>query len=175
MYAIEDALQNGYRVRIEEGQVIGLKGRPLTVKLRGTQRYPTIPMVTPNMPRRFYSVPVHKVVAYAIWGRAAFEDGIQVRHLNASTIDNRGHNLAKGTSSENQYDKPKEVRIRAAKKARAAQGSRPMNAKLNSGSVRQIRFLRRDGMSLQKIADRFGVSKSTAHNVCSRKLYGDVR
>ena len=166
LYAIEDALSSGYFVDSKRGKVIGLKGKPLTVKLRGSQRYPTVPLVTPNMPKRFYSVPVHKVVAFSLWGRAAFESGVHVRHLNGDTTDNRRTNLALGSPSDNENDKPKAVRVRSAKLARAAQAE-PVNKKLTPRQVSEMRRsvaygptgrVRRGQLTM--FAARFGVSKS---------------
>lgn len=136
--AIENALRNGYRVDYERGLIYGLKGAPLSIKLHGTQRYPTVPLVVVGMPRRYYVVPAHKVVAYAVWGRDAFMPGVQVRHGKFGVLDIRHSNLSLGTSSENQLDKPAAVRSRAARIARASQDGLN-NAKLNADQVRALR------------------------------------
>jgi len=179
--AIRDALANGYSVNTKMGIVTGLKGKPLAVKLRGSQNYPTISLVTPNMPRRFYVVPIHKVVAFAVWGKKAFAPGICVRHLNADTCDNRKVNLRLGTYSDNERDKPAKVKSAACKIARAAQPYRSFNAKLTDAQVRKIkselvfgkggRVKRGVG---KKLAARYHVCISTITNIAKGRHYADV-
>lgn len=167
MLAIEDALQHGYSVITETGEIIGLKGRALTIRLRGSQRYPTVSLVTPSMPKRAYAVPAHKVVAYVIWGRDAFKKGTAVRHREKPTTNIRSDNLLLGSHSDNEMDKPKEQRVRAAKIARAAQGYKPPNTILTEDQVRQIRSVptgstgRARWGELKRLAEEFGVSSST--------------
>jgi hypothetical protein len=173
LLAIKDALANGYRVDTERGLIIGLKGRPLTIACRGSQVYPSVPLVTPNMPRRFYSVPAHKVIAYAIWGDAAFAVGVEVRHLKSDRCDIRGSNLALGTSSQNQLDKAPEVRRRAAVLARRAQGPVALNRKLTFAEAEEIRRLVAVGGRGTRIqlARRFGVDSSTITRIVDRRIY----
>ncbi len=110
MHAIEYALANGYEVDVEEGLVYGLSGRALAIKIRGTQTHPTCSLRTAGLTKPFYAVPYHKVVAYAIWGRAAFAPGIHVRHLDGDVLNNRRANLALGTPKQNSQDIPPERR-----------------------------------------------------------------
>ena len=134
--AILNALRNGYRVDARRGIIYGLKGKPLSIKLHGTQRYPTVPLVVKNMARRYYAVPAHKVVAASVYGREAFEK--HVRHGKGGVLDIRIKNLKLGTPSENEMDKPAYVRSRSAKLARAAQPRRPANSIL---TISQIRWM----------------------------------
>lgn len=122
--AIENALANGYSVDPVNGLIVGLKGKPLAIRLHGTQRYPTVPLVVRGMEKRYYVVPAHKVMAFAIYGTAAFAKGIHVRHGAGGVLDIRASNLSLGSPSENESDKPDEVRSRVGKIARAAQGYR---------------------------------------------------
>ena len=173
--AIRDALTSGYRVILETGQIIGLKGEPLGIRLHGSQRYPSVSLVTPNMPNRFYAVPAHKVIAYAAWGDAAFESC--VRHLNDNTCDIRIVNLALGTHSENEHDKPSHVRQRSARAARAAQPVRSYNTKVTAKDVIAIRAetdkhrnhngrIRRG--VVKRLAEHYGVASSTISSIAHR-------
>ena len=178
--AIRDALSSGYTVIPETGQIIGLKGESLAIRLGGKQRYPTVSLVTPNMPKHFYAVPAHKVVAFAIWGERSFTKGIHVRHLNNNTCDNRKQNLALGTPSQNEQDKPKHVRVRVAKQARARQ-VRPANMKLTVEQVTEIRSNAVFGPTgrarrgyVTELANRFGVSKSAVSQALKGVTHGNI-
>ncbi len=59
-------------------------------------------------------VNVHRLVAYQKYGDKIFEKGIHVRHLDSDSINNLEDNIAIGTKSENELDKPPSVRMRAA-------------------------------------------------------------
>lgn len=133
--AIENALRNGYRVDPVAGRIYGLKGQPLTVKLCGQQRYPTVSLVVVGMPCRYYVVPAHKVVAFFLWGWQTFAKGVQVRHGDAGVLDIREVNLSLGTGSENQYDKSSAVRKAAAQAARTSQGARGPALRLQDEAI----------------------------------------
>jgi hypothetical protein len=59
-------------------------------------------------------VNIHRLVAYQKYGAEIFKKGIHVRHLDSDSTNNLEENIAIGTKSENELDKPKEVRMRAA-------------------------------------------------------------
>lgn len=130
---IIEAVDRGYHVS-DNGVLFGVKGK-LSVKLFGEQRYPTF---STNWGGFVYGIPVHLFAAYFFFGSTAFEKGIVVRHLDSDTLNFSKTNLKLGTHSENQLDKPKYVRVNAAKIARASQGKRPLNAKLTDDQVVEI-------------------------------------
>lgn len=136
--AIKDALATGYRVDPEAGVIYGLKGLPLIIKNRGLQRYPTVSLVTPGMRNRFYAVPAHKVIAYALWGDFAFAPGMHVRHGKLGVENITSANLSLGTAKDNEADKDPSVKSAVAKIARAAQDGLS-NAKLNAEQVASLR------------------------------------
>lgn len=136
--AIKCALSSGYRVDPATGVIYGLKGRPLIVKARGLQRYPTVSLVTPGMPRRFYAVPAHKVVACVLWGDSAFSPGIHVRHGKLGVENITAANLSLGTAKENEADKESSVKSAVGRAARAAQDGLN-NAKLSAEQVASLR------------------------------------
>jgi hypothetical protein len=170
LMAIEDALANGYRVDVEAGAIFGKTGRPLKLCKPAQGKYPRVTLQAPNMPRRCYSIPAHKVVAYAIFGVDAFAPGIHVRHLNANLYDLRAANLALGTASVNAMDKPPEVRRRIAQIARAALGPAP-NRKLTTYQVRKIRTALKAGQAVTQIARDYGVHHSTISRIATSKTY----
>jgi HNH endonuclease len=110
----------------------------LRAQRRGQQRYGTITLSVPGMPKRQYAVPIHKVMAYALWGNAAFVQGVHVRHLDGNSENNRRENLALGSAAENEADKPRSMKVRVARAARAAQAS-PHNARFTYYEVISIR------------------------------------
>lgn len=178
--AIANALSNGYRVDTVHGIIYGLKGKPLRVANHGTQRYPTVTLAVRNMPRRLYAVPAHKVVAFAIWGDAAFAPGAQVRHIRG-VLDISADALRLGTSSDNQLDKAPEIRKAAAVKARASQGRRPLNTVLTEDTVRYIRETCKigpDGHALygevKKLCTLLGLGKSTISMALRGKTWNDL-
>jgi hypothetical protein len=139
MFAIEEAIRLGYLINEKEGTITSPHGINLSYSLNGNQRYPTVTLVTPTLEKHSYSITVHKIIGYKLWGRKAFEPGIHVRHLDGNTLNNREPNLALGTPSENERDKHPEVRKRSATLARQAQGKAALNRKLTSEQAQEIR------------------------------------
>jgi hypothetical protein len=182
--AIAAALGSGrYRVDADAGRIFG-PVRELQIKRHPNQHCPTARLHVAGLPKHAYSVPAHKVIAYAIWGDAAFEPGIHVRHLNGDNEDSSRANLALGTPRENEMDKPPEVRSRSARLARAAQGHTPKNAVIDAGAVDGIRAeldanrvpsgrVRRG--VVKSLAERHGVSPSAISCIGSRKTWTGPR
>lgn len=179
--AIILAVQQGYSADLERGVIFGPNGKPLSVKLHGKQKYPTIRLHVKGLPRSAYSLAAHKFIGYLIWGEAALAGRhSHVRHLNPPTTDIRRANLALGTPSQNELDKPAHVRSASAKAARAAQGKTPHNALLASAIAEIKEALRtaprgptgrmRRGV-VSKLATKHGVSKSTISLVGSGKTW----
>ena len=172
--AIYLAYERGYRVT-EDGRLINSKGDSLVVKRRGNQRYPTFSLNDKNMSNSgVFGIPVHRFAGYCFYGNEVFKDGIVIRHLDADTENISKVNLVLGTHSENNLDKCPNVRRMAAIKARASQGYRPNNAKLNDGQVREIRERYAKGESGYSICRDYGISNVTVYNIINRKRYVDV-
>jgi HNH endonuclease len=179
--AIQLALTQSYTCDIEAGTVIGSKGFVLAAHRRGRQRYGTITLSISGMQNRQYAVPIHKVIAYAIWGDAAFAPGIHVRHLDGNSENNRRVNLALGTACDNERDKSSEVKSRAARAARAAQVT-PHNAKFTYFEVDFIRercseYRRPNGRVkrgiVKDLAERFDVTPAAISAIANRKNYAN--
>lgn len=170
--AIELALQQRYKVNVNTGEIFGPRGQ-LQIKRHGRQQYPTVRLHVDGLPGTAYSVHAHKVIAFVLWGWDAFQPGVCVRHLDGNTENNRADNLALGTYSQNNLDKEKMVRVRAAKLARAAQGSVPLNALLSEEQVVTIKAkltcYRRNGRVIRgivkELAQQYNVSPSTISSI----------
>lgn len=170
---IIEAVDRGYHVS-DNGVLFGVKGK-LSVKLFGEQRYPTF---STNWDGYVYGIPVHLFAAYFFFGSVAFEKGIVVRHLDSNTLNFSIDNLKLGTHSENQLDKPKSVRVNAAKIARASQGKRPLNAKLTDDQVAEIRrfYKALDGKkapngSVILLCEKYGVSRTVLCKIKNGEYY----
>lgn len=179
--AILSALRSGdYRVDPDLGIIYGMRGRPLSVRRHGSQRYPTVPLVVRGMPRRAYSVPAHKVVAAALWGSAAFAPGVHVRHGRGGVLDITRGNLTLGSPSDNEKDKDPEVRSRVGRAARSFQ-SNLVNAKLSWEQVRALREEHRrlrithprklPPGSMRDLEKRYGVSKTNITDIVKGRTW----
>lgn len=89
-------------------------------------------------------------------------EGLDVRHRCDDRRCVRASHLVEGTRSENVAD--------AVVQGRHAHGETHGLAKLSDAQVREIRRLRKKGLTQQIIADRFGVSRSYVSMVASKKL-----
>lgn len=105
-----------------------------------------------------HSVPVHQLVLETYVGKRP--DGMQCRHLNGDSKDNRLCNLIWGTPKENVQDS-----VRHGTAAFLRHGEQHNGAKLSLADVREIRRLRAEGVSQYKVADAFGVSRSTVSRI----------
>lgn len=167
------AFDKGYRVT-EDGRLIGLKGNELTIRCRGNQRYPTFSINVGNLTESgVFGIPVHRFAAYCFYGESMFEDGKVVRHLDADPLNVSKDNLIIGTPSENEHDKPIEVRRRTGRIARAAQG-RPNNSKFTDDQVREIRNRSSKGESGAVIAKDYGVTRNCIYSIIKGRNYSNV-
>lgn len=107
--ALAKAYQAGYRVNDEgtvttpSGTVIEGHKKPsgyvgISVKCNGFQA----------------EVAIHRLYAYQIHGEAIFDKAVQVRHLDGNPSNNKPSNIAIGSISDNEMDKPESVRKRSA-------------------------------------------------------------
>lgn len=107
---------------------------------------------------------IHRLVLEAFTGPCP--EGMECRHLNGKRWDNRVENLTWGTRLENGRD-----RILHGTSLR---GESNVNAKLTETDIPKIRRLRKEGMSANKTAKLFGVSKKTILNIDHGKIWTHV-
>lgn len=108
---------------------------------------------------KVYPVMVHKLQAYFKFKYEIFKNGLMVRHLNGNPLDNSFDNILMGTSSENQMDIPKEIRV---------ERSRFSNLKHNHNEIIQDR---KSGMSYKEIMEKYSInSKGTISFIINKSL-----
>jgi len=102
---------------------------------------------------------VHRLQAYQLFGERIYENGMMVRHLDGDRMNPAAYNLALGTSSDNQLDRPEADRIRCAGLAAL---------KFNHEAVRE--FYRQTKSYKQTMAE-FGLkSKGTLHHILHKPI-----
>lgn len=163
--AIELATHQGYSGNIETGRAYGRSGKLLNANVAGKKKYPTMCLRVSGLPKPGYWVPQYKFIAYLIWGAAAFEPGIHVRHLNSNRFDNRGCNLALGTASDNAFDKPEELRKSHAAKGRQGQKLKPSGAKLAKQDVVDIFVLSQQSRKNGRLPNGFCIGMGNKYGV----------
>lgn len=170
---IIESVERGYLVT-EDGQVLGPKGK-LSIGRYGKQRYPTY---TTNWEGRVYGMPVHKLAAYCFYGEESFREGVVVRHLNADVLDLSKSNIALGSYSDNERDKPSHIRKRSAIAARKAQGYAAKNRKLTEEQAQTVReFYRELGGkkapqgAVRELGERLGVSRTVLCKIKNEEYY----
>lgn len=115
------------------------------------------------------TIAVHKYVAYLKYGDEIFKNGIEVRHLNGNSLDNSFENISIGTHSENMLDIPKNIRI---KKAISASSNK---RKFSDDIITNIMKDRNNGMSYNKLCDKYNTSKSTLSYLFNNAYYSGAR
>jgi hypothetical protein len=95
--------QKGYR--IINGEVISPVGNNRKLLLNSQKKSDGRLFFTMKNEGNSYNVKVHLLVAYQKFGDAAFEDKIQVRHLDGNPFNNLDSNIDIGTPSENYFDR----------------------------------------------------------------------
>jgi HNH endonuclease len=88
------------------------------------------------------------------------------QHRDGNKDDNRASNLKWGTQTHNAADRDQH--------GHTAKGEKNATAKLDDTRVRLILSLRRAGLTLQAIADRFSVSKKLVLLIVQRKIWRHV-
>lgn len=118
-----------------------------------------------NFKRYHTDVQVHRLAAYQKFGDKLFCEGIEVRHLDGDCQNNMLDNIAIGTHSQNEMDKPIEVRRRQAFLA----SSRVRRLTIEGANY--LREVRENGMAYSGLIKLFGVSKSTVSYIVNGKIY----
>lgn len=113
MNLFREALSLGYSVDPEIGKAYRPDGSDWPVRI-DRNGYPSIQA---SICGKHLSIPLHKAVAYVLWGAKAFGGvAVHVRHLDANKLNCRAENLALGTARDNVMDKPAAQRSNALRK-----------------------------------------------------------
>ena len=160
---IRDLYNKGYRVSLE-GEVLNPKGqkRSLYKSKKGYYSF------TCKDHKGSLAVEVHKFAAYQLFGEEALEKGINVRHVDGCSTNNRLDNLVLGSSSDNSFDRSVEERkshaLKAAKVRRV----------LTEDQVRSLREDRNNGFTYIQLMDKYNIAKSTVSYIVNNKTYSTV-
>ena len=109
--AIKQAVKKGYK--IIDGNVF-YKGQEVKKRINSSGYY-SFSIRCFNKER--FVISIHRLMAYQKFGNKIFKKGIQVRHLDSNPLNNLDSNIAIGTPSQNNMDKPEKVRKDSAIKA----------------------------------------------------------
>lgn len=176
-YAVAQAVQSGYHVDAIAGVVYGRRGSRMNTKQHCGSGYPTLSL---RIEGKGYTVQLHKMIAYAVWGDYVFAPGVVVRHLDSDRENNTISNLALGSYKDNADDIPSAVRARMASlisKQRKGQPSKKRG--LSPEQVREIEStyipLKVNGRLpsglMAQIVERYGVSNVTIRKALRGSLY----
>jgi hypothetical protein len=170
--AVKYAYEKGYRIT-PDGEFLNPKGNPLLIKVRSNHKYPQT-QIWVNGKRVNYHL--HRLAAYCKYGDVIFTKGQCVRHLDDNPLNLKEENIALGTYSENERDKPKTLRTKNATIANSKRKDvrRLSMRKLTDDDVRDIRVKLSDGVLGVDLAKIYGVSKDTIYEIKRGNRYKDV-
>lgn len=109
--AIAEAHRRGYRVQ-PDGSVLSPHGRVRSLNPSGLTKGSRYLAFSMRWAGSVFTIWVHRLAAYQVYGDAALADGVCVRHLDDDRNNNRPDNLALGTASDNAKDRARLVRFR---------------------------------------------------------------
>lgn len=140
-----------------DGRIFSWKRRKfLSEETKG--RYLDVRLMIDGKPEQWR---VHRLVAMAFYG--PLPEGMQTRHLNGNSKDNRITNLKYGTPSENAADKVLH--------GTSGKGVSRGNASLTQEQVLSIKQALLDGVHYGDLSTQYGVSKNVIYQVACGKSY----
>jgi hypothetical protein len=101
----------------------------------------------------------HRIVYQKFVGDLKID--LEINHLDGNPSNNHYLNLEQVSKSENQFHAFKYLNRKPAYS----------NAKINLDIAKDIRLLRKEGNKIQKIADLFGLSKSSISGIINNKSW----
>lgn len=170
---IKEVSRLGYRID-EEGNIISprggvLKGRTHRQANAAQGRRGNYQRFTVRLPNReTVTVYVHQLQGFQKFGDIALSEGIEVRHANNNSLDNRAANILVGTRSDQMMDRDPKTRVARARKAALAK------RRWDDDDVRRLRKRHADGTSMTALAKEEGVPKSVMSMMLNRKTYQGV-
>lgn len=154
------AFERGYRAHAD-GTVTNPKGKTLKCYLhhKGYRKFHFM---------RGAALQVSRLVAFQKFGQQIFEPGIEVRHLDGNSQNDREENILIGTHSENMMDVPPEMRRLKSSMA---------NRRHDPQAIRQFH---QQARSYRLTMQKFGItSKGTLNHILNhatlirRELHGE--
>lgn len=157
--AIKEAFYRGYRVN-EEGKLISSNNR-IRKPCIGKEGYPLFNI---RIKGKSQTIPVHRLCAFQKYGEISFSCDC-IRHLDGNKLNSLPDNIELGTFIENQLDKPKSERIRAATIA-----SHSFAMKWDENDVAKIKAHYNLFKSYKKTMKTFGIaSKGSLHYIIHKR------
>lgn len=151
----------------EGGEVASMRsGSVRVLKSQVNRGYHRVTLsVRVNGTRERHRFEVHRLVLTAYAGLPS-EEGLEARHLNGVSTDNRPGNLAWGTRRDNVQD--------AIRHGTLGPGMRARHRRLTESQVIEIRRRRACGESPKTLAEEFGVHREYIPVLVSGKAWGCV-
>lgn len=169
--AIRIAYDRGYRV-LEDGTVLNHAGKPMKLRVYKDTKYPQLVIRVDKSKSK--TIRIHRLAAYCFYGEALFDEGIEVRHLNANVFDVSKANIALGTHRENELDKPPEIRKKKRGSPKRKAYKRSLR-RLNDTEVLGVKFLLYKGKSMYSIGKIFGLSTMSIKQIKLGESYADIK
>lgn len=177
------AYEKGYVFDFEEQCVISPSGNKSFPKLYGKQRYPSLTINDGTGTKSNITFNYHKFAAYSLYGFAALEKGVNVRHLDGNVLNLSKENLLLGTSQENQFDKSQNVRKNAAVLARKSQGIRPVTCNVSDELAEKIlkeyllikgNLKRAKRGTICSLMSKYNLPRTTVTPICTGYSFPDI-
>lgn len=174
----KQALCRGYSIDAARGKAYRPDGSEWVARIN-SRGYPSLQA---KINGQQLHIPLHKAVAFVLWGDGAFGGpGVHVRHLDSDKLNSRGDNLAIGTAQDNALDKPAPQRSDASRKRAITIGKSRLSeigAKSNAtrGRDAAIRYGRIGGAATKKLTPeqvvvvRRNANLSRSERITQRKL-----
>ena len=157
--AVKHANEKGYKI-LSNGRVMSPFGKLLKIKT-SSKGYAVFSV---RYKGDSYPVPVHRLCAYQKYGDIIFSCDC-VRHLDGNCLNNAHENIEIGSFSDNQMDKPKNIRVMSAKKA-----SHSYSMKYNDEDVCRIKDYHSKCGGYNETMKKFGISsKGTLHFILNKR------
>jgi hypothetical protein len=168
---VSAAIAEGISVT-QSGKVIGIRGKILKPIRNSTRNKSVYHRISFYFDGVNHKIPVHKLVAYLKFGRAAFVDKVETRHKDNNSTNNRWSNILIGSHQDNMLDIPAAVRRQIS--AYALGKSSKTRRKLTNRQVRKMRKLYEEGIEQPVLEEAYGISHCACSYILNYKTYRDV-
>lgn len=158
---LKKAVKSGYIVT-NEGRLFNSKTKKYRKLKPDTTGYYRVSIK--YAPYKNKHLAVHRLMAFQKFGNKLFNEGFIVRHRNGNILDNSYKNILIGTTSDNQLDIPKEIRIRRASVA---------YRRFTNNEAKKIIEDRRKGLTYRILCKKYNVCKSFLSYLFNDSLYKD--